>query len=99
MSAVVRPGPREGFRWTPETIAYAIDLWHRRHLRTPTAAEWEQAGPNHPSRQTVLRRFGSWNAAIRAAGFRPRAQGQPRSRAARPRCPRTGRWVARSDLG
>ncbi len=44
----MRSGPRDGFRWDRQTIAYAIELWHRRHLRTPTVAEWEQAGPDHP---------------------------------------------------
>jgi hypothetical protein len=33
-----------------------------------------------PSRQTVARVFGSWNAAIAAAGFAPRPRGrQPQS--------------------
>ena len=25
----MNPGPRRGFRWTPELIVYAIELWHR----------------------------------------------------------------------
>jgi hypothetical protein len=64
----MRTGPRTGFRWTPETIVYAITLWNRKHSRTPLTREWDQAGENHPSRQTVARVFGSWNAAIEAAG-------------------------------
>ncbi len=90
----MRPGPRDGFRWTRDTIVYAIDLWHRHHLRTPTAEEWEKAGENHPCRQTVLRRFASWNAAIHAAGYRPRPQGQSRPGTQRRRCPNTGRWLS-----
>jgi hypothetical protein len=39
-------------------------------------SDWEQAGENHPSRQTVARVFGSWNAAIAAAGYRPRPRGR-----------------------
>ena len=31
----MRTGPRTGFRWTPETIVYAITLWYRKHSRTP----------------------------------------------------------------
>ena len=76
----MRTGPRTGFRWTHETIVYAINLWHRKHDRPPLTSDWEQAGENHPSRQTVARVFGSWNAAIAAAGFRPRPRGrQPKS--------------------
>ena len=92
----MRSGPREGFRWDQQTIVYAIDLWHRKHLKTPTVLEWETAGEHHPCRQTVLRVFGSWNAAIRAAGFRPRRQGRARDPWQRRRCPETGRWVSAS---
>ena len=74
----MRSGPRSGFRWTPETILYAIQLWHRQHRRPPATREWEQAGENHPSRQTVRRVFGSWNAAMAEAGFTPRPRGRPR---------------------
>jgi hypothetical protein len=95
----VRPGPRQGFRWTRETIVYAIELWHRRHLRAPSALEWERAGENHPCRQTVMRTFGSWNAAIAAAGFKPKRQGQnrPEARSNRTRCPDTGRYLRRDE--
>ena len=79
----MRTGPRRGFRWTPDTIVYAIHLWHRQNSRLPLTREWEQAGENHPSRQTVMRVFGSWNAAMSAAGFAPRPRGrQPRAEAA-----------------
>jgi hypothetical protein len=89
----MRSGPREGFRWDRQTIVYAIELWHRRNLRTPTVAEWETAGADHPCRQTVLRVFGSWNGAIRAAGFRPRSRGESKGQWYRRRCPDTGRWL------
>ena len=72
----MRTGPRAGFRWTPETIVYAITLWHRKHSRPPTVCEWEQAGENHPSTMTVRRVFGSWNDAIHAAGYTPRPRGR-----------------------
>jgi hypothetical protein len=89
----MKTGPRHGFMWNRQTIVYAIDLWHRRHLRTPTVAEWEAAGANHPCRQTVQRVFGSWNAAIQAAGFRPRPRGRTRDLWQRRRCAETGRWL------
>jgi hypothetical protein len=72
----MRTGPRPGFRWTRETIVYAITLWYRKHSRTPLTREWDQAGENHPSRQTVSRVFGSWNEAMHAAGFTPRPRGR-----------------------
>jgi hypothetical protein len=76
----MRTGPRTGFRWTDETIVYAITLWYRKHSRPPLTRDWEQAGENHPSRQTVVRVFGSWNNGIAAAGFHPRPRGrQPNS--------------------
>lgn len=91
--ALIGPGPRAGFRWTRETIIYAIDLWHRRHLEAPAQDDWERAGPDHPCRLTVLREFGTWNTAIRSAGLRPRPRGRNR-RWSRQRCPRNGRWCA-----
>ncbi len=73
----MRPGIRsDGVRWTPDLIVYAIDLWARKHLRAPRAAEWDRAGTDHPSRQTVQRVFGSWNAGIAAAGYVPRPPGR-----------------------
>jgi hypothetical protein len=75
----MRAGPRPGFRWTPETIVYAITLWYRKHSRTPLTSEWDQAGENHPSRRTVARVCASCNAGIDAAGYQPRPRGrQPR---------------------
>src|SRR5258708_22793198 len=74
----MKPGPRDGFRWTRETIIYAFELWHRRHLCSPTVAEWRLAGESHPSVTTVRTGFGSWNSAIAAAGLRPRRPGEAR---------------------
>jgi hypothetical protein len=81
-------------RWTRQRIVYALDLWHGRHLRPPSAREWWLAGDDHPSSWTVIKTFGSWNAAIAAAGFRVRARGQARKRPQRPRCPVTGQFVS-----
>jgi Homing endonuclease associated repeat len=85
-------GPRSGFRWTPELIVYAIDLHHRRHLKLPSKRDWVRAGEDHPSLQTVRRAFGSWSAAVAAAGFRPRGPGGARF-VTRARCSETGRWL------
>jgi hypothetical protein len=75
----MRPGLRgDGLRWTSALILYAIHLWTRRHGRPPTANEWDRAGEDHPSRQTVQRVYGSWNAAMSAAGYETRRPGQRR---------------------
>ena len=79
----MKPGPREGFRWTRETIIYAFELWHRRHLCSPTVAEWRRAGESHPSVTTVRTVFGSWNSAVAAAGLRPRRPGEARKGSSR----------------
>jgi HNH endonuclease len=77
----VRSGPRGGgLVWTHETILYAFELWVRRHGRPPAAREWDRAGEDHPSRQTVQRVFGRWNQAIHAAGHSPRRPGERRDR-------------------
>jgi hypothetical protein len=77
----MRSGPRgDGLVWTRETILYALELWARRHGRPPAARDWNRAGEDHPSRQTVQRVFESWNRAIHAAGHRPRRPGEVRER-------------------
>lgn len=73
--AAIGRGRREGLGWDRTTIIYAMDLWHRRHLRAPTANEWRKAGVDHPTTVTVIKRFGSWNDAMRAAGFAERRRG------------------------
>jgi hypothetical protein len=94
----VGSGPRAGYRWTRELIVYAIDLWHRKRLEAPTQDDWERAGPDHPCRLTVIREFGTWNAAVAAAGLNPRPRGQNR-RWSRSRCPVNGRWCCCGTAG
>jgi hypothetical protein len=63
--------------WTEERIIRAIQAWAKRHGgKPPKYNDWSRAaietgGTMHPSRVTVAERFGSWNAAIAAAGFTP----------------------------
>lgn len=79
---------RERTRWgeafSDEEIMRAIDAWRRLERRAPTRSDWrpvelgghprwERECPFWPPTSHVLKRFGSWNAALRAAGSdRPR---------------------------
>ena len=54
-------------RWERDRIVAAIDGYRRRHGRLPTPRDWDRATAAHPHATTVLRRFGSWSAAIAAA--------------------------------
>lgn len=58
-------------QWTPETVIAAINLWADRHGGVPpTATQWSAQTPSEfPYPSTVIREFGSWSAAITAAGF------------------------------
>lgn len=59
--------------WTHERITDAMGAWAQTHDGAPpTNEEWTKAGPDHPASRQVVARFGSWNAAIDAAGFFPR---------------------------
>jgi transposase len=74
--------------WTADAIVYAIqEFADESGGIPPTATEWNftlakargLAGPERdlrwPLTQTVVNRFGTWNAAIAAAGFEPRSVG------------------------
>lgn len=62
-------------RWTDEMILAAIRTHAAAHGGPPTCREWVAATASHPATGTVMYVFGSWNAAISAAGFVPREQG------------------------
>jgi hypothetical protein len=65
--------------WTRERAITAIQAWARSHGgESPSTAERDAKGSDLPKKQTCVRLFGSWNAAIVAAGLEPRAQGQNR---------------------
>lgn len=56
-------------------IAYALDRFHRRHLRTPTIDELREGVEDMPSYATIRRRYGSAGAMLRSHGYRVRAPG------------------------
>jgi hypothetical protein len=63
--------------WTKERIIDALQRWHAQHGRVPTSNEWGTHGSGrrwnpdaeYPTVNPVLRQFGSWNAALSAAGY------------------------------
>lgn len=78
--------------WTREVIVETIRVWVRTYGKPPTATDWNPSQAialGHPEKaarfyednawphvNTVQLRFGSWNAAIEAAGFTPFGTGQ-----------------------
>jgi predicted transcriptional regulator len=77
----------EGIVWDPPAIIRAIRRWAgKRAGQPPTFRAWERSrnltarrfssvGADHPTAARVQQVFGSWNAAIRAAGYEPRGRG------------------------
>lgn len=59
--------------WTPQQILKACVDWYVEHGEQPAANDWRKASYKHPTNATVIRLFGSWNAMIEAAGFKPRS--------------------------
>lgn len=75
--------------WTSEILIERIREWARIYGEPPATRDWSASGarqvhdeerarryeddPSWPAFKTVVYHFGSWNAAIEAAGFTPRA--------------------------
>lgn len=57
--------------WTKQRVIAAIQLWNELHGRPPVAQDWLQYADrtSWPTVTAVQREFGSWRAAIAAAGF------------------------------
>lgn len=69
--------------WTPDRVVEAIRAYVERHGRVPGAAPETPVAQRNgvPHSVVVAREFGSWNAAIEAAGFEavPRGRREPPS--------------------
>jgi hypothetical protein len=59
---------RRSAAWTPDEVVETIRAWTAQNGRLPAGWEWLRAGPGHPAKSTVVERFGSWQAALTAAG-------------------------------
>jgi hypothetical protein len=60
--------PRGRQRWDAGAIATAMREFRREVGRWPRASDWQVACEDWPSASTVHNRFGSWKAALGAAG-------------------------------
>src|SRR5947209_5185884 len=67
-----RPWSKAGGRWTHELVAYGLDLYHRRHLRTPTVRELRAGVDGLPSHATIRRLYGNASTMLRVHGYRVR---------------------------
>lgn len=77
---------RKNPTWDTERIIAALQAWAAEHGRSPAANDWKRANANeHPAGSTVVKRFGSWNAGLMAAGLpcRARVGGPPKRNAPR----------------
>lgn len=62
---------RKTARWTNDQMIEAMQRWAKEYGQPPSHRRWKRADrpPGYPSANIVSRRFGSWNAALEAAGF------------------------------
>lgn len=98
--------------WTRDAVVAALRADYERTGRSPAAQDWRVGRYDRPTTETVRRRFGSWNAALRHAGI-PRnsfgpGQEWPRDRiidamldwvARHRRWPTSYQWRAACDRG
>lgn len=87
---LIQAAKRRQLKWTKDSILQAIQRWHLLYGDTPSGTDWNPTlarkrgqilraerweKGNFPWFSQVFREFGSWNAAIEAAGFEPRRSG------------------------
>jgi hypothetical protein len=65
--------------WTKARIKLALRAWNVINGRPPKAYDWRGGTPDHPAHNAVMARFGSWNAALAAAGLPTRPAHGPAS--------------------
>lgn len=70
--------------WTREQIIDAIRQWAAEHGRPPTTKDWHSWSPDRPTHDVVRSRYGTWGAAIVAAGYPRPKPGTPPRRQERP---------------
>lgn len=74
------PRPRPLRRvWERDDVIAALQRWAEEHGRQPSQNDWARRGEYHPSASTASKAFGSWGAALVAAGFVSRMGRPPRT--------------------
>lgn len=61
--------------WSRDQVTQLIYLFRFTHGRLPSWRDWKTADPYRPTSNQVTRLFGSWNAAMVAAGYEHEARG------------------------
>ena len=93
-----RPWSKAGGPWSHELVAYALNRFHRVHLRTPTLRELKAGVDGLPSHATIKRMYGTASAMYVRHGFRVRRAGaQHGARPAVRSRDDAGRFLARTD--
>jgi hypothetical protein len=64
-----------GFEWSQQLVSYALDRFHRRHLRTPKLSEIRAGISDMPSHATIKRRYGNVSSMLEFHGYRVRSRG------------------------
>jgi hypothetical protein len=62
---------RQKPHWTAGRVLEAFREFHAEHGRAPFRREWDKATISTPAAETVREMFGTWTAAVRAAGLEP----------------------------
>jgi hypothetical protein len=57
--------------WRDEEIIRAIRIWTARNGHPPLGVEWRRGTPRRPCKTTMHNHFGTWAAALSAAGIEP----------------------------
>jgi hypothetical protein len=76
--------------WSKPEILLAFTRWAAEHERPRASGDWRPGAPERPCSKTVCIQFGSWHAALEAAGL----EGQPIEKGTR-RCKRSPSPAAR----
>lgn len=63
--------------WDRRRVVDALRAWTDQHGRPPRRRDWMSSGPGHPQGGVVYRLFGSWPAALIAAGLDSPPPGPP----------------------